>query len=391
MTSPEENQNPIGIFTTDAELKVRVWDAALERMTGIKASDALGRFLLEIIPDLESRGLLARFRRVLNDGTVEMLAPACHRFLIACPPPTPSSRYAEMRQRVSIAPLRENETIRGLIVTIEDVTRRMEHESELAERLQNADEAVRLEAAKEISGERENLGEESATPIIDALGDRNWRVRRELVDGLARRAAPDAIAALLRAMREKHLDFAVLNSALSVLQATSVETTDTLLDFLGGADADLRMQAALTLGEQKDARALPALLEALADEDVNVRFHAIEALGKLAAREAARPLLSIAETRDFFLSFAALEALRRIGDASIAPRLVPLLSDETLREAAIETLGAVGDAATVSPLIALLNDDASVTPAVSRALAALAARFADDPADAAALLDAARA
>jgi PAS domain S-box-containing protein len=266
-----DNQNLIGIFTTDERFFVRVWDAALAQMSGISAEEARGKPVFETIPDLEARGLRARFERVLMDGTIEILSPAFHRFLIECPPLLPSRHFSEMRQRVTIAPLREDEMIRGLLVTIEDVTARIEREIELTEQLKDADEAIRLRAAKHISRAPENLGEETAAPIIDALGDKNWRVRRELVEGLARRAAPEAIAALLRAMQERHLDFGVLNSALRVLQATSVKTTETLIEFLRGDDADLRMQAALTLGEQRAAPAIPALIEALADEDANER------------------------------------------------------------------------------------------------------------------------
>lgn len=376
-----ENQNLIGVFTTDENFIVQVWDAALEQMTGISAAEARGRSVVETIPDLERRGLLQRFQRVLADGTVEILAPAFHRFLIACPPQFAARHFAEMRQRVTIAPLRKNEQLRGLIVTIEDVTARMEQEIELARRLENADDTVRLQTAKALSHEPENLGEENAAPIIEALGDKNWRVRRELVESLARRAAPDAIAALLRAMQEKHFDFSVLNSALQVLQATSVKTTETLIEFLKGDDADLRMQAALTLGEQKDAQAASALLEALRDENVNVRYHAIEALGKLQTAEAVEPLLAIAEARDFFLSFAALDALREIADEATAGRILPLLSDDDfLREAVIETLGAVSSEEVVPPLINLLNDEPHAAPTVARALDVLFDRFEGDPA-----------
>lgn len=380
MESDSDKQNLIGIFTTDTKFIVQVWDAALEKMTGISADDARGKSVVETIPNLESRGLLPRFQRVLEEGTIEILAPGFHRFLICCPPPSASKRFAEMRQRVTIAPLKENETIRGLIVTVEDVTERIEREIELAEQLNNADEAVRLQAAKAISHEPENLVEENAAPIIDALGDKNWRVRRELVEGLSRRAAPEAIAALLRAMREQHFDFGVLNSALQVLQATSVKTTETLVEFLHGDDADLRMQAALTLGEQKDAQAIPALLAALEDENTNVRYHVIEALGKLKAAEAVEPLLEIAETRDFFLSFVALDALREISDERAATRILPLLSDDFLRQAAIETLGAIGNEEIVSSLVNLLNEDKVSAIAVARALASLFERFEKDPA-----------
>jgi PAS domain S-box-containing protein len=369
-----DNQNLIGIFTTDAQLIVQVWDASLEQMTGISAAAARGKSMAETIPNLETRGLLARFQRVLEEGTIEILAPAFHRYLIPCPPTFQSKHFTEMRQRATIAPLKDNETIRGLMVTIEDVTGRMEQEIELARRLQDADETVRLQTAKAISDEPENLGEENAAPLIQALADKNWRVRRELVESLSRRAAPDAIAALLRAIKENHFDFGVLNSALQILQATAVKTTETLIEFLHGADADLRMQAALTLGEQKDRQAIPALLEALGDENVNVRYHAIEALGKLKANEAVEALLAIAETRDFFLSFVALDALRQIADESSAGRILPLLSDDFLRQAAIETLGAVGHAEVVPPLVNLLNVDEYSAPAVAQALAELAAR-----------------
>ncbi|HLM01278.1 MAG TPA: HEAT repeat domain-containing protein [Pyrinomonadaceae bacterium] len=390
MDSDSDRQNLIGIFTTDTKFIVQVWDAALEKMTGISADGARGKAVVETIPGLETRGLLARFTRVLEEGTVEILAPAFHRFLISCPPQFPSKRFKEMRQRVTIAPLKENETICGLIVTIEDVTARMERETELTEQLKNSDETVRLRAAKEISEQPENLVEENAAPIIEALGDKNWRVRRELVESLSRRSAPEAIAALLRAMQQRHFDFAVLNSALQVLRATSVKTTETLVEFLRGDDADLRMQAALTLGEQKDAQAIPALLAALEDENANVRYHAIEALGKLKAGEAVEPLLKIAETRDFFLSFAALDALRQTVDETAAPRVLPLLGDDFLREAAIQTLGAIGNEEIVAPLISLLNEDKFSAIAVAAALAALFHRFRDDAAKSESIVERAR-
>lgn len=386
-----ENENLIGIFTTDERFVVRVWDAALERLTGISAEVMRGKSILETIPDLEERGLLVRFKRVLEEGTVEILAPAFHRYLIRCQPQFASKHFTEMRQRVTIAPLRENEIIRGLMVTLEDVTGRMEQEIELAEKLKNPDESVRLQTAKALSDKPENLAEEAAVPIIEALADKNWRVRRELVEGLSRRAAPDAIAALLQAIKENHFDFGVLNSALQILQATSVKTTETLIEFLQGTDADLRMQAALTLGEQKDTQAIPALLNALHDENVNVRYHAIEALGKLQAREAARPLLAIAEMRDFFLSFAALSTLAKIEDESIITGIIPLLEVDFLREAAIETLGAIGNEEIAPVLISLLNEDSFSALPVSNALSNLAARYENEQAKSAGIIEQAQA
>jgi HEAT repeat protein len=366
------SDNSIGVFTTDAGLVVQIWDAALARLTGIPADAARGKPLAELLPQLEERRLLTRFRRVLDEGVVEVLAPAFHHYLIPCAPSGPSKHFDRMQQRVTIAPLREDDQTVGVLVTVEDVTARIERERGLSEQLAHADEDERLSAAQVLAG-----GEavEPAPPLLAALGDESWRVRRVAVEGLARRAAPDAIAALLASVRENHHDLGLLNSALQVLAMSDVDTLSPLVEFLHDDDADLRMQAALALGEQRDVRATPALLRALDDADTNVRYHAIEALGKLRAAAAADALAAVAETRDFFLAFPALEALTRIGEARIAPRVVPLLEDESLREAAADVLGHIGDEGAVAPLAAVLNRPGAPVRAVARSLAALHDRY----------------
>ena len=201
------------------------------------------------------------------------------------------------------------------------------------------------------------------------------RVRRSCDTDVSQRAAPEAIAALLNSVVENHHDPALLNSALQVLAASDVDTLSPLLELLQGPDSDLRMQAALALGEQRDIRAAGALINALHDEDTNVRYHAIEALGKLKVVDALDALVEIAESRDFFLAFVALEALAKIGDARIAPRMVPLLEDELLREPAINLLGQLGDESAVTPLTALLNTPTAPTDSIADALATLSDRY----------------
>jgi PAS domain-containing protein len=60
----------IGVFTTDTQLVVQVWDGTLARLTGISEESALGRALTALLPDLEQSGLLKRFERSLKDGVV---------------------------------------------------------------------------------------------------------------------------------------------------------------------------------------------------------------------------------------------------------------------------------------------------------------------------------
>ena len=335
----------IGVFTTDSHLVIQVWDAALAQLTGISEETAAGQALTVLLPELEQRGLLKRFQRSLNEGVVEVLAPAFHHYLIPCAPLTPAKDFDRMEQRVTIAPLRDDHSIAGLIVTIEDVTERLEREREVS------------------------------TPILAALSDDDWQVRRAAVSEVSQRAAPEAIAALLNSVVENHHNPALLNSALQVLAASDVDTLSPLLELLDGPEPDLRMQAALALGEQRDARAAAALVKALKDDDTNVRYHAIEALGKLQAADAVAALAEIVESRDFFLTFAALDALAKIGEPRITPTIVPLLEDELLREPALNLLGQLGDATIVTPLTALLNTATAPTDQIADALAALSDRY----------------
>src|SRR5262245_38872260 len=101
----------VGIFTTDEKLTIMMWDDWLAQVTGISTSDAQGQSLPALFPDLEARGLLARFVHVLAEGVVEVLAPTFHHYLIVCAPRSPSKYFDKMQQRVIIAPLRENDAV----------------------------------------------------------------------------------------------------------------------------------------------------------------------------------------------------------------------------------------------------------------------------------------
>src|SRR6185369_15781150 len=198
----------IGIFTTDVHLVIKVWDGALAQLTGISEETAAGQKLTTLLPELEQRGLLKRFQRSLGEGVVEVLAPALHHYLIPCAPVTPAKHFDRMQQRVTIAPLRDDDAIGGLIVTVEDVTERLERERELA------------------------------SPMLKALSDDDWRVRREAVQEVSQRAAPEAIAALVTSVVENHHNPALLNSALQVLAASKVDTLSSLTELLHGPDPD---------------------------------------------------------------------------------------------------------------------------------------------------------
>ena len=370
MASPRKS---VGVFTTDRALVVQSWDPWIANATGVAESTACGVPLADLFPELLERGLLARLRRVADEGVVELLAPAFHKYFIPCAPLDTTSPFPRMRQHVTLAPLRSGATIDGVVVTIEDVTPRVQREQELSVELESSDEEVRLRAAQAMTAAAPDT-----SILANALADRSWRVRRAAADGLAKASGAQAVDTLIEALREHHRDASVLNAALTALSHSREDVVGAVIGLLSLDDPAVRTYAALALGLLDDSRAVHPLLEKLEDPDVNVRYHAIEALGRIADPAAAAPLARIAESRDFFLSFAALDALALIREPSVAPRLLPLLEVETLREPAAACLGATGGEDVVEPLARLLTRAFPAVVMIARTLAAIDARVGED-------------
>jgi hypothetical protein len=120
-----------GILTVDAALIIRTWDGWLAACTGI-AAERRGTRAGRRRPAVRERALLPRFEQVLATGEIQVLAPALHRYLVPCPPAAASPHFDRMQQRVTLGPLRDGDHVVGVMVTIEDVTARLDGERTLA-------------------------------------------------------------------------------------------------------------------------------------------------------------------------------------------------------------------------------------------------------------------
>ncbi len=340
---------PLGVFTTDDRLVVRTWDRWIAAATGIEPARALNRPLSDVLPDISPTGL-ALMEDVRSRGTVEVMAAALHHHLFRCKPLDPSSALDQMQQHVTIGPLRDEIGVVGIAVTIEDVTARVEEDHRVAGLSQHVESVTGLMGAADV------------------------RVRHMAVSTLAHHGAA-VVETLVQTLREQHRDLSVLSSALDLLSVSDIDIVEPMIRFLEDDDTNLRIQAALILGQRRDRRAIPALVVRLRDDDVNVRFHVIEALGRLHATEASDRLTEIALERDFFLAFPAIQALTEIGAPLAAPRLVPLLADELLRAPVVEALGQLGDEDVTVPLVELLNTSNAPTDVITDALAGLYTRY----------------
>jgi HEAT repeat protein len=361
----------IGVFTTDVDLVIKSWDPALEQMTGITAADACGRDLHALVPDLAARVPPQLLREPLVSGSVQVLAPALHKYLIPCPPAEPSAEFDCMQQRVVVGALRNDEGAAGLVVTVEDVTARLERERELARQLREGAPADRVAAIRRLA----ELDSEGVGPIGHALGDDDWQVRRAAVRALAAKRDAALVDTVIVALRDGHRNFSLLSSALELLSTTGVDVTEALVSLMRHPEADLRIQAALALGMQRRPEAIEALLAAFDDPDVNVRFHAIEAIGKQAHPAAIDRLCEVAASGDFFLAFPAVEALIRVGDPLAASRLAPLLEEPLLAGIVAEALGQIGDEDAVAALVRTLEYDAAPVEPIVVALATIHQRY----------------
>ncbi len=367
----ERGQN-IGVLTIDNELRIRSWDRWLESATGLSESEVRGQLLQELFPHVRDKGIVDRLLNVIRMGQVEILVPSFHKYLIPCPPQKPSRHFTHMRQRVIAAPITEGDTVVGALITVEDVTSRMEKERELEEKFRDERDVHGEKKADTATAYGEIL---EGGPLSELLDIDDWRLRRQSVESLARRGDPSAVGSLVSLLRREHRNISVVNSALQVLTMMDCDAVSALGQLLQDTTVDLRIYAALALGETGDKAAVPFLLEALDDPDQNVRYHAVEALGKIRAEAAVERLCALVATRDFFLAFPALEALKHIGDPRAVETLKDAVHDPLLGEAAVEALGFFPDAATADLLAELLNDPDVPATATARALLTCARRL----------------
>ena len=185
-------------------------------------------------------------------------------------------------------------------------------------------------------------GREAPELLLCALGDEDWRVRKEatlVAPGLEHRE--EVVASLVAAL-EDTVNIGLRNAAVEALVAIGPDAVTATIDALVRLDADARKLAAEVLGGVPDARGTSALSRALLeDEDANVRATAAEGLGKasLAGEEsralATECLVAALATNDAFLKMAVLDSLARLETRLPWSLFAAYVDDPLLRRYAI--------------------------------------------------------
>jgi len=257
--------------------------------------------------------------------------------------------------------------------------------------LRQAEPEARRVAVRQIAKVR---GPEAAELLLSALGDEDWRVRKEaavVTPALERRA--EVVAALVSALQES-VNIGLRNAAVEALVAIGPDAVAATIDAVPRLDADARKLAVEVLGGIADARCTTALARALDDEDANVRVTAAEALGNAAlagdeARElATRSLVGALSTSATFVTIAALQSLARLESRLPWSVFEPYARHPLLRRYAIAAACGSREPDAVRALALAVGDP---SPTIAReAIVALGEAASADPRDAQ-LLEVARA
>jgi HEAT repeat protein len=236
-------------------------------------------------------------------------------------------------------------------------------------------------------------GTEASELLLRALGDDDWRVRKEAaVVAPSLKLRDDAVRALVGVLKETD-NIGLRNAAVEALVAIGPDAVAATVDILPRLDADARKLAVEVLGGVADLRCAIALSKALDDEDPNVRVAAAEALGNVAlagdeARElATTSLVQALSTSDTLLKIATLESLARLQVHLPWKVFEPYANDTLLRRYAIA--GARGSREP-DAVRALAQATGDTSPTIAReAIAALGELVVAAPTDEA-LLEVAR-
>ena len=144
-----------GIVTTDGDLNVVEWNHWMEAHTGKRASDVIGKNLLELFPELIERRLDRNYKWAL-EGQVRVLSQALHGHLIVMCPVSGEHGYDQMQQAVRISPLSHEGRVIGTLTIIEDVTERVAREAELQAQVEQRSRLLSSEKLARNDAERAN-------------------------------------------------------------------------------------------------------------------------------------------------------------------------------------------------------------------------------------------
>lgn len=221
--------------------------------------------------------------------------------------------------------------------------------------LGSSDPEERRVGASELASAKSEI---VAQLLTRALGDEDWRVRKEAAQAAAQHSPSADVLAVLIAALDPGDNVGLRNAAVEALANYGMPAIEALAVALPGLDADGRKLAVEALGRSGRAAALIVLRDMVSDADPNVRGAAVEAvamIGNVCLDDAAPVLEASLHHPDHYLRLTALEGLNRLGWSLGWEQIEPLLGDSILERPALHAAGRSGHMAAAPVLVSALE------------------------------------
>jgi len=244
---------------------------------------------------------------------------------------------------------------------------------QLIEQARSADPDARQKAAYLVSSSPDVR---DLPLMFELLGDKDWRVRKTIVDGFVRDARAEIISGLLDSLADAE-NAGKRNSSTEALVRIGEAAIVPIVRRLRGEgerDVDVRLSLVNLLGDLRSPEGFAILLEMLEKEkDINVSSSIVSSLGKYRDAGALPNLMRMLRTReDLWLKFHVVEALGEIGDRAALPAILPLYAEKSLRKPVLEAIGKIADVGTVSFLLKIISEEEKLNLTALRALVRIA-------------------
>jgi HEAT repeat protein len=241
----------------------------------------------------------------------------------------------------------------------------------IIDQARSADPDARQKAAALVA---QSADEHTLPLMFELLGDKDWRVRKTIVDGFVRDARPQVIDGLLDALADPE-NAGKRNSSTEALIRIGEPAIEPIVSRLRREqDIDVRLSLVNLIGDLRSREGFTMLTELLEGEsDINVASSIVSSLGKYRDASALPHLMRALRTRDdLWLKFHVVEALGDIGDRAALPAILPLYAEKSLRKPVLESVGKIADVGTVNFLLRIIADEEKLNLTALRALVRIA-------------------
>ncbi len=227
--------------------------------------------------------------------------------------------------------------------------------------LRDSDADVRVAAVETVGAFGVAEDRAVASWLLDALRDRDWRVRQAAAQALEMLEAPEARGALVKALRAYLPDPLGLATAAAARALAVIADADVVRELLGALSVDtwqMRAAAAEAVGMLGDETHVPRLVALLDDAAPSVRAASVLALASFGSQAPLARLVNALADPDADVRVAAVRALGALGSQAPVIALTAALGDgsERVRIAALEALGVQPERAPIERLVMLLGD-----------------------------------